>query len=124
MVSSSAPSADSTPVSGSEGESRVFACRGRSSPWYSGMIVNQLHSRGTAHGVALCVAASMACAPQLRADSGPAIRLLPPGKQLEVSWPENEFGYRVEWHEYAMPHTLCAQEVADIGNWLANVLAV
>lgn len=35
-----------------------------------------------------------------------------------------QFGYRVEWHEYAMPHTLCAQEVADIGNWLANVLAV
>ena len=34
-----------------------------------------------------------------------------------------KLGYRVEWHEYAMPHTVCAQEVVDIGNWLANVLA-
>lgn len=33
-------------------------------------------------------------------------------------------GYRVEWHDYAMPHTVCAQEVEDIGNWLARVLAV
>ena len=35
-----------------------------------------------------------------------------------------KLGYPVEWHEYAMPHTVCAQEVLDIGNWLAKVLAV
>lgn len=35
-----------------------------------------------------------------------------------------KLGYRVEWHEYAMPHTVCAQEVVDIGKWLASVLAV
>ncbi|MDP1683281.1 MAG: carboxylesterase [Burkholderiales bacterium] len=35
-----------------------------------------------------------------------------------------QLGYRVEWHEYAMPHTVCAQEVGDIGNWLAKALAV
>ncbi len=35
-----------------------------------------------------------------------------------------QLGYPVEWREYAMPHTVCAQEVADIGNWLAKVLSV
>jgi phospholipase/carboxylesterase len=34
-----------------------------------------------------------------------------------------KLGYRVEWHDYAMPHTVCAQEVVDIGEWLAKVLA-
>lgn len=32
-------------------------------------------------------------------------------------------GYRVAWREYPMPHTVCPQEVTDIGNWLAKVLA-
>ncbi len=31
-------------------------------------------------------------------------------------------GYRVEWHEYTMAHTVCEQEVTDIGAWLASVL--
>ncbi len=31
-------------------------------------------------------------------------------------------GRRVEWHLYAMPHAVCAQEIADIGEWLARVL--
>ena len=31
-------------------------------------------------------------------------------------------GYRVEWHEYAMQHSLCQQEVDDIGAWLHKVL--
>lgn len=31
-----------------------------------------------------------------------------------------EFGYAVEWHEYAMPHSLCAEEVRDIEAWLAR----
>ena len=26
--------------------------------------------------------------------------------------------YRVEWHEYAMGHQVCPEEIADIGNWL------
>ncbi|MFJ2987415.1 alpha/beta hydrolase [Collimonas sp. NPDC087041] len=34
-----------------------------------------------------------------------------------------ELGYQVEWHEYMMPHSVCAEEVADIGNWLRRVLA-
>jgi len=31
-------------------------------------------------------------------------------------------GYPVEWHEYPMPHSVCAQEVADIAAWLRRVL--
>lgn len=31
-------------------------------------------------------------------------------------------GYRVEWHEYAMPHSVCPEEIRDIGNWLRKVL--
>ena len=32
-------------------------------------------------------------------------------------------GYPVEWHDYAMPHSVCAQEIADLGRWLGRVLA-
>jgi phospholipase/carboxylesterase len=32
-------------------------------------------------------------------------------------------GYAVEWHEYAMPHSVCPQEIADIGVWLRRALA-
>ena len=31
-------------------------------------------------------------------------------------------GYRIEWHEYPMPHSVCAEEIADIAAWLARVL--
>jgi phospholipase/carboxylesterase len=31
-------------------------------------------------------------------------------------------GYAVEWHEYPMQHSVCAEEIADIGVWLARVL--
>ena len=31
-------------------------------------------------------------------------------------------GYRVEWHEYPMPHSVCAEEVRDISTWLGVVL--
>jgi phospholipase/carboxylesterase len=32
-------------------------------------------------------------------------------------------GYAVEWHQYPMPHSVCAEEVRDIGAWLKTVLA-
>jgi len=32
-------------------------------------------------------------------------------------------GYPVEWHEYPMPHSVCAQEIADMNRWLLKVLA-
>ncbi len=31
-------------------------------------------------------------------------------------------GHAVEWHQYGMPHSVCAEEVRDIGAWLAKVL--
>lgn len=33
-----------------------------------------------------------------------------------------ELGYAVEWHEYPMPHSVCATEIADIRRWLTKVL--
>jgi phospholipase/carboxylesterase len=32
-------------------------------------------------------------------------------------------GYNVEWHTYAMPHAVCAPEVADLRAWLTRALA-
>jgi len=31
-------------------------------------------------------------------------------------------GYDIEWHEYQMQHSVCQEEVDDIGQWLARVL--
>ena len=31
-------------------------------------------------------------------------------------------GYEVDWREYPMPHSVCPEEVADIGAWLTAVL--
>jgi phospholipase/carboxylesterase len=32
-------------------------------------------------------------------------------------------GYAVQWHEYGMQHSVCAEEVADLNRWLLKVLA-
>ncbi|MGH8762641.1 MAG: alpha/beta hydrolase [Nitrosospira sp.] len=34
----------------------------------------------------------------------------------------HESGYMVEWHAYPMAHTVCKEEIADIGAWLKRVL--
>ena len=31
-------------------------------------------------------------------------------------------GYRISWHEYRMPHSVCAEEVTDISAWLVERL--
>src|SRR2546429_9979396 len=31
--------------------------------------------------------------------------------------------YKVEWHEYPMPHSVCMEEVADIADWLGRVVS-
>ncbi|HZF23491.1 MAG TPA: dienelactone hydrolase family protein, partial [Burkholderiales bacterium] len=33
-----------------------------------------------------------------------------------------KLGYEVEWHQYQMPHSVCPEELADIGAWLKRVL--
>lgn len=32
-------------------------------------------------------------------------------------------GYAVEWHDYPMEHSVCAEEIVDLNRWLLNVLA-
>jgi phospholipase/carboxylesterase len=32
-------------------------------------------------------------------------------------------GYKVEWHDYPMAHAVCAEEIADVRNWLLSVFA-
>ncbi|WP_218511163.1 alpha/beta hydrolase [Variovorax sp. dw_308] len=32
-------------------------------------------------------------------------------------------GYGIEWHEYPMEHSVCLEEIADLGAWLRKVLA-
>ncbi len=31
-------------------------------------------------------------------------------------------GYAIDWHEYLMPHSVCEEEIDDIGDWLRTVL--
>jgi phospholipase/carboxylesterase len=33
-----------------------------------------------------------------------------------------ELGYTVDWHTYPMPHSVCAQEIADLRRWFAASL--
>jgi phospholipase/carboxylesterase len=33
-----------------------------------------------------------------------------------------DLGCKIEWHEYPMPHSVCMEEVRDIGEWLRRVL--
>jgi phospholipase/carboxylesterase len=30
--------------------------------------------------------------------------------------------YQVEWHEYAMEHAVCAEEIIDISSWLRRII--
>jgi phospholipase/carboxylesterase len=32
-------------------------------------------------------------------------------------------GYPVEWHEYPMQHSVCAQEIVDLNRWLMRILS-
>src|SRR5207245_330747 len=71
----------------------------------------------------------------IRADGGPANRgisifmahgthdpMIPMARALRAREVLTGLGYRVEWHEYPMPHSVCAEEIADIGVWLGKVL--
>jgi phospholipase/carboxylesterase len=33
-----------------------------------------------------------------------------------------QMSYDVEWHDYRMPHSVCLEEIQDIGAWLNRVL--
>ena len=34
-----------------------------------------------------------------------------------------QLGYALDWHEYPMGHSVCAEEIADLNGWLLRVLA-
>ena len=34
-----------------------------------------------------------------------------------------DLGFEVEWHAYAMPHSVCAEEIRDLGDWLSRRFA-
>jgi len=34
----------------------------------------------------------------------------------------NQLGYDIEWHDYPMAHSVCAEEVADLNRWLLKTL--
>jgi phospholipase/carboxylesterase len=31
-----------------------------------------------------------------------------------------ELGFHVDWHPYPMPHSVCAEEIRDLGDWLSQ----
>ncbi len=35
-----------------------------------------------------------------------------------------QLGCRVNWREYAMPHSVCMEEIRDIGNWLTQQMEI
>ena len=48
--------------------------------------------------------------------------MIPMARALRAREVLTGLGYRLEWHEYPMPHSVCVEEIADIGVWLGKVL--
>jgi phospholipase/carboxylesterase len=48
--------------------------------------------------------------------------IIPLGRAEQSRELLQSLGYPVEWREYGMPHSVCPEELADIGEWLAKVL--
>jgi phospholipase/carboxylesterase len=53
---------------------------------------------------------------------GLADAVVPIGMALESRDYLNTLGFSIEWHQYPMAHAVCADEVADIRNYLLRVL--
>jgi phospholipase/carboxylesterase len=34
-----------------------------------------------------------------------------------------QYGYRLQWHDYAMGHSVCMEEIRDISLWLGSILS-
>ncbi|MGB5079563.1 MAG: alpha/beta hydrolase-fold protein, partial [Burkholderiales bacterium] len=49
--------------------------------------------------------------------------IVPPGRAEESRALLTSLGYRVEWREYPMPHSVCPEELVDLGAWLRGVIA-
>lgn len=35
----------------------------------------------------------------------------------------HELGFNVDWHRYPMPHSVCAEEIRDLGDWMSRRFA-
>ena len=49
---------------------------------------------------------------------GRADNVVPYAVGLDTRYRLEQFGHRLEWHEYAMEHTVSMSEIADIRSWL------
>jgi len=47
--------------------------------------------------------------------------MIPMARALRARETLTGLGYRLEWHEYPMPHSVCLEEVRDISAWLGTV---
>lgn len=48
--------------------------------------------------------------------------VIPLSKALATRQALDDLGYAVDWHEYPMPHAVCAEEIEDIRSWLIKIL--
>ena len=48
--------------------------------------------------------------------------IIPVARAIESRTLLEKLGYPVQWQEYRMPHSVCAEEIADISAWLRKVL--
>ena len=48
--------------------------------------------------------------------------MVPPARGRQAHDTLAGLGYRVEWHEYPMPHSVCAEEIADLSAFLQRIL--
>ena len=49
--------------------------------------------------------------------------LIPLARAVQARDALTALGYRVEWRQYPMPHSVCDAEVLDIADWLKRILA-
>lgn len=48
--------------------------------------------------------------------------VIPLPKALATRQALSDLGYAVDWHDYPMPHSVCAEEIEDIRSWLLKIL--
>jgi phospholipase/carboxylesterase len=83
----------------------------------------------------MALSCSLPLADTLGAEASPANRdvpifmahgthdpMIPMARAMRAREILSGLGYRLEWHEYPMPHSVCLEEVRDISAWLGAVL--
>jgi phospholipase/carboxylesterase len=83
----------------------------------------------------MALSCSLPLAEALAAEAAPANRdvpifmahgthdpMIPMARALRARETLAGLGYRLEWHEYPMPHSVCLEEIRDTSAWLATVL--